>query len=601
MSGRGPLMRQRMGLTTGAKRGGVARVTSVPAPISGLNARDSIAEMAPTDALVLDNFEPGTSNVALRNGSSPWATGIAGDVNALLCYRFATTNKLFAAAGANVYDVSASGPIGAPVLTGMTSDHWRSVNFGTPGGHFLVAVNGSDKGQYYDGTRWHLLEGTGAAIAAITFSGTTATVTTSAAHGLATGDPITVTGAVPAAYNVAGAGVTVISPTVFTYQMASTPASNATTVGSYVRNPAVTGFDTATAISVNAFGQRLWFVVRASFTVAYLPVTQLGGAASFLDLSSLFSRGGSLADMITWTVASSDATTQYAVFVSTEGEFVLFAGYDPSNAATWELAGTGRVGRPIGNRFWERVGTDVVLITADGFVPLSEALQQDRRSKSDAISNKIVNLANQAVASYSANFGWQAVLYPIGNKLIVNVPQNNGKSIQYVMNTVTGAWCSYSGLNALCWEVMRDSIFFGGAGGVWQAAVGNDDSGNAIIGTMVPAFNDFGSKALNKRFTQVRVLVEAPAAFSATLDLLTNFDEMSQVSTPGLIVGNSGAPWNLSPWNTTPWGSSSRVGYAWQWVGGIGFYATTRISSNTKGMAIAIDEISYAYEVGGIY
>jgi hypothetical protein len=77
------------------------------------------------------------------------------------------------------------------------------------------------------------VEGAGNTISSITFSGTTATVTTAAAHGLATGAPISVSGAVPSVYNVTNAIITVTGSTTFTYTMASTPASNATTPGKY--------------------------------------------------------------------------------------------------------------------------------------------------------------------------------------------------------------------------------------------------------------------------------------------------------------------------------------------------------------------------------
>jgi hypothetical protein len=73
----------------------------------------------------------------------------------------------------------------------------------------------------------------GAAISSITFSGTTATVTTATAHGRSTGNIIKVSGASPAAYNGGGLLITVTSSTTFTYQMASNPGTNATTVGSY--------------------------------------------------------------------------------------------------------------------------------------------------------------------------------------------------------------------------------------------------------------------------------------------------------------------------------------------------------------------------------
>lgn len=72
----------------------------------------------------------------------------------------------------------------------------------------------------------------GATISTLTRSSTTATLTTATAHGLSTGDYVTVAGAVPTDYNGTYA-ITSTGSTSFTYVMTTTPASNATTVGSY--------------------------------------------------------------------------------------------------------------------------------------------------------------------------------------------------------------------------------------------------------------------------------------------------------------------------------------------------------------------------------
>jgi hypothetical protein len=61
----------------------------------------------------------------------------------------------------------------------------------------------------------------------------TATVTTTSAHGLVTGDYIFVSGATPAQFN-GGYNITVTGTTTFTYTMASAPSGNASPVGSYV-------------------------------------------------------------------------------------------------------------------------------------------------------------------------------------------------------------------------------------------------------------------------------------------------------------------------------------------------------------------------------
>lgn len=82
-------------------------------------------------------------------------------------------------------------------------------------------------------------EGTpGAAITSITFVGTTATVTTTASHGLSTGALITSQFAFPVDYNVKNTAITVTGLTTFTYTMGSTPTVNASTLGEYSSTPA---------------------------------------------------------------------------------------------------------------------------------------------------------------------------------------------------------------------------------------------------------------------------------------------------------------------------------------------------------------------------
>jgi len=72
----------------------------------------------------------------------------------------------------------------------------------------------------------------GATITSITHSGNIATVTTATAHGLATGDRPIIHGASPSDYNFYPTDpIAVINSTQFTYGMYSTPATNATSVG----------------------------------------------------------------------------------------------------------------------------------------------------------------------------------------------------------------------------------------------------------------------------------------------------------------------------------------------------------------------------------
>lgn len=73
----------------------------------------------------------------------------------------------------------------------------------------------------------------GKTISAITSSATTATVTTATAHGLITGDTVTIQGCNPPEFNVKSVSIIVTSTTAFTYTIVSVAGVAATDIGYY--------------------------------------------------------------------------------------------------------------------------------------------------------------------------------------------------------------------------------------------------------------------------------------------------------------------------------------------------------------------------------
>jgi hypothetical protein len=138
-----------------------ANVQSIPAPVGGWNARDSLANMEPMDAVTLVNYFPTVSNCVLRGGYSKYATGFTGQAQSLFSYSGGATNKLFAVVGTpalSIYDVTAGGAVGAAVVSGLTNAIWEYTNVATTGGNYLYAVNGVDKPRLYDGTTWTAID-----------------------------------------------------------------------------------------------------------------------------------------------------------------------------------------------------------------------------------------------------------------------------------------------------------------------------------------------------------------------------------------------------------------------------------------------------------
>ena len=583
-------------------RGRVAKTKTVPSPVGGLNALNALAEMPETDAVTLENWFPRTSDVVTRKGFVPWATGMSGAVETLIAYRSSTALKLFAFANNSVYDTTTQAAVGAAAVTGLTNNRWQYVNFGTIGGRFVYAINGVDYPLLFDGTTWLKVgNGTGVTISTITFVSTTATVTTATPHGLVNGGlvTVTVTGAAPSAYNVVAVPINVTGTTTFTYTMATTPATNATTVGTFTYTPSIQGVDPRLLVNCDTISSRMWFVEVNSLRAWYLPLNSIGGTANVIDLTSLAKQGGSLAAVFAWSTTSSYGMANYTVFITTEGEVIVYQGYDPASLATWSLALRGRIGAPVGYRFWTRFGTDVAIICRDGVVPLSKALQVDRSTDSEAISYKITNLVNNDVAAFPSNFGWQLQVFPIGTMLIVNVPvTTNSVQNQYIMNTVTNAWCRYTGVKANVWEFLSDRLFFGGNDGtVYQAETGNSDNGAVINAQAKQAFSYFDDPGSQKRFTGARPVVTSAAAGAIAFGLDVDFQDSPAIQTPTIAL-LGGAPLWPFPWPSS-WGAASSVSSYMQAARGIGYAAAPRMATANKQTAVSWQATTVMYEPGG--
>jgi hypothetical protein len=362
----------------------------------------------------------------------------------------------------------------------------------------------------------------------------------------------------------------------------------------------ITGVDTATCIQINAFKSRVYLIQANTFKFWYLPVNAIAGAAASFDLSSYFKLGGYLMAMVTWTIDNASGIQEYASFISSEGEIALYEGSDPSSATTWSLVGMFRVGRPIGRRCYARIASDVAIISADGLFPLSKALLTDRYQLQDALSNKIVNLVNADVQNYANNFGWQVILYPIGNKLILNVPQvEDATQYQYVMNTITGAWSRFTKWNANCFAILGDTLYFGGNAVVCKADTGTSDNGAYIRGEVKTAFQYFGSPAGLKRWTMVRPIFNTSGIMTPAIRLDIDFENLIPTQTAS-FSGSAGTPWNTALWNTFPWQSLPSIQKAWQGANGVGYAAAFHMVIVNNMTSVQWMSIDYVYEKGGI-
>lgn len=129
-----------------------AKVKTLPAPVGGLNAYDSIVGMPDTDAISIVNLIPEVYGCRLRYGYQEHATGLGGDVQTIAPYvNTAGAEKLYGFANGNMFDATSAGAVGAPVLSGLASNIWQYTQFANSAGSHLVAFSGSDDGIWISG------------------------------------------------------------------------------------------------------------------------------------------------------------------------------------------------------------------------------------------------------------------------------------------------------------------------------------------------------------------------------------------------------------------------------------------------------------------
>jgi hypothetical protein len=310
---------------------------------------------------------------------------------------------------------------------------------------------------------------------------------------------------------------------------------------------------------------RVWFP---------LSVDDIAGACGLLDLGPVFSKGGTLAAIGTTSWTYSLSPDDFAVYVTTQGQVAVYQGTDPSDATNWSLVGVYSLGYPMGPRSLIKYGSDLAVVTTDGVIPLSQAMKLDR-SQDDAIAltQKIQGAFQTATATYPQGTpGWQGILYPKGGLAIINVPSS--PAVQYVQNVQTGAWCSFTGLNATCWAIANNTAYFGAPGGVYQWDTGASDSETEITYDLKCAFSDYRSKG-QKRFTMLRTLMNTVPWITPAVEVDVDYQDSIPTATPTVV--NTGA---LTPAARYTWSSASGTGF----VGAV----RMRVVLNTQ-TALAID------------
>lgn len=482
---------------------------SLPAPVGGLNTRDPIDQMAPVDAVHMENWFPDSDAVRMRPGHSVKCnTEETNAVETLLAWESGPASKLLAAVNGGIQNVTTATASSVVTAATYTNDRFQWVN----AGGYLIACNGAN-------SPWH--------------------------------------------YNASG-----LSNTGFTG----------------------TGLSVSDLIAVDLYKSRLYFIEKDTPHFWYGSVgAVVSGTLTKFDLGQIARRGGNLQALGSWSTRTGDTLSEFIAFIMDTGETLVYSGSDPGN--DFALVQRVETGRPIGRRCVAKVDSDLVVITEQGFVPLSFLIAgyTADQLQTSVMYGKIRRAAQSAAAAHKDNFGWQVFYSASGKELYINVPRAEGVHYtQYVMNTVTGAWTEYTGWNARCFAKLLGKDYWGAGNGVVNEVGGQSDDGADIIASCRTAFSYLGDRGSRKRITAVRPVVTTDGQFIATLGVDMDFSERA-FAADNVNIGQftTGAVWDESEWGEDEWADAAQPNLSWVSVTGIGRAAAVRFDMRAQSQNVS--------------
>jgi len=369
-------------------------------------------------------------------------------------------------------------------------------------------------------------------------------------------------------------------------------------------SPALTGLTTTTLVSLCIFKGRLMFIANDQMAFWYLASGVAGGALTKFDLSGVAQKGGYLMAMESWTLDSGAGPDDRMIFVTSQGEVLVYQGTNPSSSATWGLVGIYQTGRPLGRRCIVKQGSDLVILTQNGAFSINSIVQSTSSNYSSAVSRKIEFAFNEAARSYGSNFGWKAIVYPAQSAVLVNVPiTEDGTHNQYVMNTITQSWCKFTGWDAEDFAVFNDELYYCQSTSVIKAWTGVSDQGANIVAYGKTAFSYFDRKNSLKKFRLYRPILQANGNIEYLVDMDVDFDDSEIV---GSISNSraSGSLWGSARWGISLWGGGSggrNITKNWQSANEYpGYNAAGKLKITTNSLTVKWLSNDYVFETGGI-
>jgi len=315
--------------------------------------------------------------------------------------------------------------------------------------------------------------------------------------------------------------------------------------------------------------RRLWFCERGSSTGWFLPFDSVFGEAKAFNFGGSQPAGGALKCMANWTVDSGNGVGNNLIIISEAGNVSVYSGSDPEVAGAFLLTGVWFVGGfPVGRNISAGDGGDVIILTNLGVMSLAHYLQGLSLADRTLYATKnIQTLIQEEVQLNGTLYGWQIVITPDEQAIIIVVPQQQGLPICYAAPYATRNWCKLTGRPAFTMGVWLNKLYFVEAGTVSDLyeVTGSLDfvqldgsGGQPIPWTIFSSFQAYGTPAVRKRVQMLRPYFTTtgnPVNYSIVPRFDYDLTAPPPATTPSITP--AGSLWDVALWDVALWSSGT--------------------------------------------
>lgn len=382
-------------------------------------------------------------------------------------------------------------------------------------------------------------------------------------------------------------------------------------VGGWVNRTSLTVGLPTNVRTVSVWKQRIWFTAENSGDVHYMRnINAIQGHADSFPMGSVLRNGGYISALFNWTIDSGFSVDDFLVAVGTEGDIGVWSGTDPSNAAEFGLKGVWYIGPvPKYGVYFTPFGGDVMVLSVQGLIPMSKLVagQYNEAAANTMPASKVQPVLAPMIAALKDAESWNVLLIPKESIIIIQMPADtSGIYRQFVMNTITGAWCTFSNMTIVDATLFAGDLYYCNTSGqVVKGLFGKYDNadidglnGSAIEGDVQCSFNNYGTPAQLKKFQMARPIFLSETAPSVKVQLNTQY-ALSNVSGSPTFTDFDVGVWDSTNWNQAHFAGAINTYQAWVGVSGLGYYGSIRMK--VKGLpGTVFTSMHVMSELGGV-